>query len=592
MRETLNISPSDIISPSPERGRAAAKSGKKSKNAAGSDQKAKSARESRNAVDIERNHDRRQAAKPAVSLEKKDLKNITPDERLKPKKSSAYVGEYHGPNFEKWLKKSPAPRKGETDAEFEIESKRLTDTLRSFGVRAIPEGKPVRGPSVTRYDFKLAKGTKLNKVTGLADDIAMVHGWERVRIAPIPNRYSVIGIEAPNRNPVPVFLLDVLKSPEFLKQKSVSPTTFALGRDINGKNIAVILEQLPHMLIAGTTGSGKSVCMNCLIISMLGAKPDEVSFIMIDPKMVELAPYNGIPHLLHDVVTDPKKAAGALQWTVSEMMRRYKTFSENGVKKLEEYNQLVRGKKKADEGPMPSVIVVIDELADLMIAAAKEVEESIMRIAQMGRAAGIHLVIATQRPSADVITGLMKANIPSRIAFAVASSMESRIILDTTGAEKLVGRGDMLYAPLGGGRIRVQGCYISPREIEDILSEIKSRNPDGGDYYQSGKDDLKASIEAETPVNIKIPEKETRPENERDELFPAAVDIILETEQASVSMLQRRLKLGYSRAARLIDQMEQKNYIGPFEGSRPRRILITPEQWENEKREPAGKQEK
>ena len=363
-----------------------------------------------------------------------------------------------------------------------------------------------------------------------------------------------------------------------IRDRHKSKVAFALGRDIGGRNIVGDIERLPHVLIAGTTGSGKSVCTNSLIVSLLyKSTPDEVRFIMVDPKMVELAPYNGIPHLLIPVVTDPKKAAGALQWAVFEMMKRYKTFSEHGVKKLEEYNKLAKASE--DLETLPSVVVVIDELADLMLVAAKEVEESICRVAQMGRAAGVHLVIATQRPSADVITGLMKANIPSRIAFAVASSLESRIILDNTGAEKLVGKGDMLYAPLGQGKpVRVQGCFISPEEIEQVVQFVK----------QSGEAHYDNEVIAKIEESLQEKEKGGKgagaaaPEagEEEDELLPAAVEVVLETGQASVSMLQRRLKLGYSRAARLVDQMEERGIVGPFEGSKPRQLLITREKWQ------------
>ena len=304
---------------------------------------------------------------------------------------------------------------------------------------------------------------------------------------------------------------------------------------------------------------------------------DEVRFIMVDPKMVELAPYNGIPHLLIPVVTDPKKAAGALQWAVFEMMKRYKTFSECGVKKLEEYNKLAQ----ATEGmeTMPSVVVVIDELADLMLVAAKEVEESICRVAQMGRAAGMHLVIATQRPSADVITGLMKANIPSRIAFAVASSLESRIILDTTGAEKLVGKGDMLYAPLGAGKpTRVQGCFITPEEIDQVVTFVKQTGE--AQYSDEVMAKIEESMQEREKGGKSAPAADSGAAEDSDELLPAAVDVVLETGQASVSMLQRRLKLGYSRAARLVDQMEERGIVGPFEGSKPRQLLITKAQWQ------------
>ena len=463
----------------------------------------------------------------------------------------------------------------ETGAELRNNSRRLAETLTSFGVDATA-GDVVHGPSVTRYEFVLDQGVKLSKITNLADDIALALGASGVRIAPIPDKISVVGIEVPNKQVTPVLIRDVIESREFTEHRS--KTAFALGRDIGGRNIIGDIERLPHVLIAGTTGSGKSVCTNSLIVSLLyKSTPDEVRFIMVDPKMVELAPYNGIPHLLIPVVTDPKKAAGALQWAVFEMMKRYKTFSEHGVKKLEEYNKLAKASE--DLETLPSVVVVIDELADLMLVAAKEVEESICRVAQMGRAAGVHLVIATQRPSADVITGLMKANIPSRIAFAVASSLESRIILDTTGAEKLVGKGDMLYAPLGQGKpTRVQGCFISPEEIEQVVEFVK----------QSGEAHYSDEVMAKIEESMQEKEKggkgagSATPEagEDEDELLPAAVEVVLETGQASVSMLQRRLKLGYSRAARLVDQMEERGIVGPFEGSKPRQLLITREKWQ------------
>ena len=464
----------------------------------------------------------------------------------------------------------------EAGAELRNNSRRLAETLTSFGVDAAP-GDVIHGPSVTRYEFILEQGVKLSKITNLADDIALALGATGVRIAPIPDKISVVGIEVPNKQVTPVLIRDVIESRDFAGHKS--QVAFALGRDIGGRNVIGDIGTLPHVLIAGTTGSGKSVCTNSLIISLLyKSTPEDVRFIMVDPKMVELAPYNGIPHLLIPVVTDPKKAAGALQWAVFEMMKRYKTFSEHGVKKLEEFNQLARTKEGIE--PLPSVVVVIDELADLMLVAAKEVEESICRVAQMGRAAGMHLVIATQRPSADVITGLMKANIPSRIAFAVASSMESRIILDNGGAEKLVGRGDMLYAPLGAGKpTRVQGCFITPEEIERVVSFVKQT---GEAQYD---DDVIAKIEEsvqEKGGKAGKPSAEPQ-ESEEDELLPAAVEVILETGQASTSMLQRRLKLGYSRAARLVDQLEERGYVGPFEGSKPRQLLITKEKWQEMK---------
>ena len=465
----------------------------------------------------------------------------------------------------------------EAGAELRNNSRRLAETLKSFGVDA-RAGDVVRGPSVTRYEFTLDQGVKLSKITNLADDIALALGASGVRIAPIPDKISVVGIEVPNKLVSAVHIRDVLESREFTQHKS--SVAFAVGKDIAGNNIIGNIAKLPHVLIAGTTGSGKSVCTNSLIVSLLyKSTPDEVRFIMVDPKMVELAPYNGIPHLLIPVVTDPKKAAGALQWAVYEMMKRYKLFSERNVKDLAGYNALAAADETLKK--LPSVVVVIDELADLMLVAAKEVEESICRVAQMGRAAGMHLVIATQRPSADVITGLMKANIPSRIAFAVASSLESRIILDTTGAEKLVGRGDMLYAPLGEGKPRrVQGCFISAEEIDRVVGFVKANG--AAQYDESVIDKIEQAV-AEKEKGGKGAPSGAAPEpvaDEGDELLPAAIDVVMETGQASVSMLQRRLKLGYSRAARIVDEMEQRGIVGPFEGSKPRQLLITREKWE------------
>ena len=466
----------------------------------------------------------------------------------------------------------------EAGAELRTNAQRLADTLSSFGVDATA-GDVVRGPAITRYEFVLDQGVKLSKVTNLSDDIALALGASGVRIAPIPDKISVVGIEVPNKAVSPVLIRDVIESRTFTQHKS--SVAFAVGRDIGNREVVGDIAKLPHVLIAGTTGSGKSVCTNSLIISLLyKSSPEDVRFIMVDPKMVELAPYNGIPHLLIPVVTDPKKAAGALQWAVFEMMKRYKTFSELGVKKLEEYNAIAQ--KREDLPHMASVVVVIDELADLMLVAAKEVEESICRVAQMGRAAGMHLVIATQRPSADVITGLMKANIPSRIAFAVASSLESRIILDSTGAEKLVGRGDMLYAPLGSGKpVRVQGCFITPEEIERVVAYVKSNGE--AQYSDEVMQKIEESIQEKDKKGGSSSggsSADISDGNDGDELLPAAVEVVLETGQASVSMLQRRLKLGYSRAARLVDQMEERGIVGPFEGSKPRQLLISREKWQ------------
>ena len=474
------------------------------------------------------------------------------------------------------LDENTADNYTEVGAELRSNSQRLAQTLQSFGVDARP-GAVVHGPSVTRYEFTLEQGVKLSKITNLADDIALALGASGVRIAPIPNKISVVGIEVPNRAVTPVRIRDVVESRTFTEHKS--PVAFAVGKDIGGSCIVGDIGKLPHVLIAGTTGSGKSVCTNSLIVSILyKSTPEEVRFIMVDPKMVELAPYNGIPHLLIPVVTDPKKAAGALQWAVFEMMKRYKLFSEHGVKDLAGYNALARQDEELKT--MPTVVVVIDELADLMLVAAKEVEESICRVAQMGRAAGMHLVIATQRPSSDVITGLMKANIPSRIAFAVASSLESRIILDTTGAEKLVGKGDMLYAPLGAGKpTRVQGCFITPEEIERVVGFVKTTGE--AEYSREVMDKIEQAVkEKEKGGGGKTSSEPAEAQEDGDELLPAAVEVVLETGQASVSMLQRRLKLGYSRAARLVDQMEERGIVGPFEGSKPRQLLIDKAKWQ------------
>ncbi|MDR3860813.1 MAG: DNA translocase FtsK, partial [Flavonifractor sp.] len=462
-------------------------------------------------------------------------------------------------------------------SELQANQARLSDTIRSFGIDATIAN-VTRGPSVTRYEVELDQGVRLNKLTNLADDIALALGATGVRIAPIPDKISMVGIEVPNKLVSPVYIHDVIDSSEF--RDNPSKVSFAVGRDISNRNVVGNIAKLPHLLIAGTTGSGKSVCTNSLIISLLyKATPEEVRLIMVDPKMVELGIYNGIPHLLIPVVTDPKKAAGALQWAVVEMMKRYRAFSEIGVRDLASYN--AHAAKTEGMEKMPQIVVVIDELADLMLVAAKEVEESICRVAQMGRAAGMHLIIATQRPSADVITGLMKANIPSRIAFAVASSLESRIILDTTGAEKLVGRGDMLYFPLGTGKPqRVQGCLISDEEVAAVVGFIK-QNSGSAEYSEEIIHEIEQHAaekeKGSKGVGGSAPDEVG---DDYDELLPAAIEVVVETGMASVSMLQRRLKLGYSRAARLVDQMEEKGVVGPFEGSKPRQVLITKDQWQ------------
>ena len=452
---------------------------------------------------------------------------------------------------------------------------RLENALHSFGINSYVTS-ITQGPTVTRYDIELEQGVKLSKVTNLSGDIALALGVLNVRIAPIPDEISTVGIEVPNKIVNTVSLREIIESNNF--GKASSKLSFAIGKDIGGHAIVGDISKLPHMLIAGTTGSGKSVCMNSLIISLLyKAKPDEVKFIMIDPKMVELGVYNNIPHLYVPVVTEPKKAAGALQWAVVEMLKRYRLFSEAGVRDLSTYNGYC---EHEGDPKLPNVVIVIDELADLMMAASKEVEESICRIAQMGRAAGMHLVIATQRPSADVITGLMKANIPSRIAFAVSSAMESRIIMDQSGAEKLVGHGDMLYSPIGCGKpIRVQGAFVSDAEREKVINFIS----DHCDIAIEENEELKNAMEAASTDNSNSSQKNNDSSNtssfDYDEMLQQAVEVVLEMKSCSVSMLQRRLKLGYSRAARIVDQMEELGVVGPYQGAKPRDLVISRDEW-------------
>ena len=458
--------------------------------------------------------------------------------------------------------------------EIALNRERLEGAIRSFGINAAIVS-VTRGPTVTRYDIELEQGVKLSRVTNLAGDLALALGVVNVRIAPIPDKISTVGIEVPNKIISTVYLGDIVSSARF--QNAKSKLSFAIGKDISGDCIVGNISKLPHMLIAGTTGSGKSVCMNSLILSLLyKARPDEVRLIMIDPKMVELGIYNGIPHLYVPVVTDPKKAAGALQWSVVEMLKRYRLFSDAGVRDLENYN---RHCELTGDQRLPQVVIVIDELADLMMVASKEVEESICRVAQMGRAAGMHLVIATQRPSADVITGLMKANIPSRIAFAVSSAMESRIILDQAGAEKLIGMGDMLFSPVGIGKpIRIQGAFVSDEEREDVIQFIKEN---AGESAQNSEIETFMNKASEEKGSEKgASQEEDAPAGAYDEMLPKAVEAVLEMGSCSVSMLQRRVKLGYSRAARIVDQMEELGIVGPYEGAKPRSVVIDRAGWQ------------
>lgn len=446
----------------------------------------------------------------------------------------------------------------------------LVDTLKSFGVqtRVIDIS---RGPTVTRYELQPSAGVKISRITGLADDIALNLASAGVRIeAPIPNK-AAVGIEVPNRKTDIVTMREIIESKEF--DGAQSKLSMALGKDIAGNCVVADIGKMPHMLIAGATGSGKSVCINSIIMSLLyKSSPSEVRFLMIDPKVVELGVYNGIPHLLVPVVTDPRKAAGALGWAVTEMLNRYKLFADNNVRDLNGYNALSKTNEEIE--PMPQIVIIIDELADLMMAAPNEVEDSICRLAQMARAAGMHLVIATQRPSVDVITGVIKANIPSRIAFAVSSHIDSRTILDSGGAEKLLGRGDMLFYPVGMPKpLRIQGCFVSDKEVEQVVEFVKRK--DTADYDEKIIEEIDKQA---------VPEKGASNNDgggfdDADNLLPDAIECVMEAGQASTSYLQRKLKVGYARAARLIDDMEAKGIIGPFEGSKPRQVLISRQQW-------------
>ncbi len=447
----------------------------------------------------------------------------------------------------------------------ESTSKLLEETLASFNISAQVVNYSV-GPVVTRYELKPAPGIRVSKIAALADDLAMALAAARVRIeAPIPGK-SAVGIEVPNKETATVLLRDIIESPEFKNAKSTS--TMAMGKDISGRVVVADLAKMPHMLIAGSTGSGKSVCINDIIISMIyKASPQEVQMILIDPKVVELSVFGNLPHLRIPVVTEPKKAASALRWAVNEMDMRYRKFSEVGSRDLARYNSLMDDPHKK----MAKLVIIIDELADLMMVAPEDVEDSICRIAQLGRAAGIHLIVATQRPSADIITGLIKANIPSRCAFAVSSSIDSRIILDATGAEKLLGRGDMLFHPNGSGKpTRCQGAYVSDEEVERIMSHFK-------------KEDVQFDEEVLSEINNEAKGGATGgvfgEGKQEDDLLGEAVRIVMENGQASISMIQRRLRVGYARAARLVDMMEQAKYVSGFDGSKPRQVLITPAEY-------------
>ncbi len=478
-------------------------------------------------------------------------------------------------------------------------AKKLEETLKSFGVDAKVVNVSM-GPAVTRYELQPSPGVKVSKIVNLSDDISLNLAASGVRIeAPIPGK-AAIGIEVPNKEVVAVFLKEVIDSRSF--KDYPSKLAFALGKDISGQSIVTDITKMPHLLVAGATGSGKSVCINSLIVSLLfKASPNEVKLLMVDPKVVELGIYNGIPHLLIPVVTDPKKAAGALNWAVQEMVNRYKLFADSGVRDIKGYNAMVgenaakrapkaQGTQEVHEAqgveevqdvlegqevqeivnkpePLPHIVIIIDELADLMMVAPNDVEDAICRLAQMARAAGMHLVIATQRPSVDVITGIIKANIPSRIAFAVSSQVDSRTILDMAGAEKLLGKGDMLFYPVGEPKpIRVKGAFVSDKEVEKVVEYIKQQ---GCAEYS---EDIIEEINSEKEV-------EQSDKGDNDELLPQAIELVIEAGQASVSLIQRKFKVGYARAARIVDQMEARGIVGGFEGSKPRQVLITRYQW-------------
>ena len=473
------------------------------------------------------------------------------------------------------LKRPSNDTSGDIRSELTANAEKLVDTLRSFGVetRIINIS---RGPSVTRYELQPAAGVKISRITNLADDIALNLAAAGVRIeAPIPNK-AAVGIEIPNKIRTSVAARELIESAEFVSAQS--KVTGILGKDISGANCFMDIAKMPHVLIAGTTGSGKSVCLNSIIMSMLyKATPDEVRMLMIDPKAVEMMVYNGIPHLLVPVVSDPRMASGALSWAVTEMTHRYKILSDNGVRNLEVYNELA---KKSDTlKPLPQIVIFIDELADLMMTAPNEVEDSICRLAQKARAAGMHLVIATQRPSVDVITGLIKANIPSRIALTVSNQVDSRTIIDMAGAERLVGRGDMLYYPVGVAKpIRIQGCWISDAEIEAVASFLK--NGQKNDYDENIQQEIERQAAQEKGKKGGASASAEASDGEYDELLSAAVEVVIEAGQASTSLLQRKLKLGYARAARIVDQLEEKGVVGAYGGaSKGREILITKAQW-------------
>lgn len=509
-----------------------------------------------------------EAAKSSASASAlKSVKGtVSDDENDKPK------AEYQLPSLD-CLAEPKNGRNVKYEDELKANATKLVDTLKSFGVetRIVDIS---RGPSVTRYEIQPAAGVKISRITNLSDDIALNLAASGVRIeAPIPNK-AAVGIEVPNKNRSTVTLREIIDTDQYRNAKS--KLFVALGKDIAGNCTYADLAKMPHLLVAGTTGSGKSVCLNSMIVSILyNAKPDEVKLLMIDPKQVEFTVYNGIPHLIVPVVSDPRKASGALAWAVTEMLSRYKTFSDNNVRDISGYNSICEsiGQKK-----MPQIVIFIDELSDLMMAAPHEVEDSICRLAQMARAAGMHLVIATQRPSVDVITGLIKANIPSRISLKVSSQIDSRTIIDTAGAEKLLGNGDLLFYPVGIAKPqRIQGCFLSDKEVETVVDFIKKQEKSSYDDEVMNEIERQAAMEKKKNGGAVSDGDDS--DCETDEMVPKAIEIVVDAQMASTTLLQRKLKLGYARAARIIDTLEERNIIGPYEGSKPRKVLVTKQQW-------------
>ncbi len=508
-----------------------------------------------------------------LELENKEEKTSEEDEFTDEEWNAEPVKRYELPPLE-LLNLPQNFNSGDLENEQKRNGEKLISTLKSFGVETRIIGIS-KGPSVTRYEIQPAAGVKISKITNLADDIALNLAASGVRIeAPIPNKPAV-GIEVPNKSRQSVTLREVIDQPSYKNAKS--KLNVALGKDITGDFVYCDLVKMPHLLVAGTTGSGKSVCLNSMIVSILyNATPDEVKLLMIDPKAVEFTMYNGIPHLLVPVVSDPRKASGALAWAVTEMLQRYKMFSESGVRDISGYNSICEseGKKK-----LPQIVIFIDELSDLMMAAPNEVEDSICRLAQMARAAGMHLVIATQRPSVDVITGLIKANIPSRISLYVSSQVDSRTIIDSVGAEKLLGHGDMLYYPVGIPKpVRVQGCFLDESEVHKVVNFLKAQEQSAYD------DDVIKEIDRQA-ANTGSKKKDSSAssgddsDSPADEMLPKAIEVVIEAQSASTTLLQRKLKLGYARAARIVEALEERGIIGPYEGAKPRKVLVSKQQW-------------